>query len=204
MSKVQDNGRLTESVSVALPGDWAPPARFRKRVLPSVGLRGIRETIRYQRGFRCLHRMPRINARASGCALNARIHCAPYDFRLSTLDLRLSPRMSSIRRFEDVLGWQRARELAREIYRASASGAFAKDYALRDQIRRASVSVLSNISEGFERGSDREFAQFLNIAKGSVGEVRCQLYIALDQGYLPEAQFRDLSNKAAEISRQIF
>lgn len=109
--------------------------------------------------------------------------------------------MSSIRRFEDVLGWQRARELAREIYRASESGAFAKDFTLRDQIRRASVSVLSNIAEGFERGSDREFAQFLNIAKGSVGEVRCQLYVALDQGYLPEAQFKELTERLAEVGR---
>ncbi len=109
--------------------------------------------------------------------------------------------MSSIRRFEDVLGWQRARELAREIYRASASGAFAKDFTLRDQIRRASVSVLSNIAEGFERGSDREFAQFLNIAKGSVGEVRCQLYVALDQGYLSAEQFEELTERSAEVGR---
>ncbi len=109
--------------------------------------------------------------------------------------------MSELERFEDLIGWQRARDLTREVYRVSASGAFGKDYALRDQIRRATISVLSNVAEGFERGGDNEFVQFLAVAKGSAGEVRSQLYIALNQGYLSEGQFKELSQKAAEISR---
>lgn len=109
--------------------------------------------------------------------------------------------MSKLERFEDLIGWKRARELAREVYQASASGAFGRDYALRDQIRRATISVLSNIAEGFERGGDNEFVQFLAVAKGSAGEVRAQLYIALDQGYLSESQFKDLFQKTSEISR---
>ncbi len=90
-------------------------------------------------------------------------------------------------RFEDLLVWQRARELTRVIYELTQGGAFARDFGLRDQIRRAAVSVMSNIAEGFERGSDTEFGHFLSIAKGSCGEVRCQLYVASDQGYVDTA-----------------
>jgi four helix bundle protein len=75
------------------------------------------------------------------------------------------------------------------VYACSGAGAFAKDFALRDQIRRAAVSILSNIAEGFERGGSAEFSQFLAIAKGSAGEVEAQLYVALDQGYISREEF---------------
>jgi four helix bundle protein len=111
--------------------------------------------------------------------------------------------MAKIERFEDLASWQKARELNRLIYQLSRSGAMAKDFGLRDQIRRASVSVMSNIAEGFERGGDREFAQFLSNAKGSCGEVRCQLYVALDEEYLTETEFEDLYQRSLEVSRLI-
>ena len=90
--------------------------------------------------------------------------------------------MATIQRFEEIEAWQVARELTRSVYECSKSGSFAKDFALRDQIRRAAISVMSNIAEGFERGGNAEFIQFLSIAKGSAAEVETQLYVALDQG----------------------
>jgi four helix bundle protein len=111
--------------------------------------------------------------------------------------------MAKIERFEDLISWQKARELNRLVYKISANGTFAKDFGLRDQIRRASISIMSNIAEGFERGGDKEFAQFLSNAKGSCGEVRCQLYAALDEKYLSEAEFKQLSEQSLEISRLI-
>ena len=111
--------------------------------------------------------------------------------------------MAKIERFEDLTSWQKARELNRLVYDATRKGAFAKDFGLRDQIRRASVSVMSNLAEGFERGGDREFTQFLSNAKGSCGEVRCQLYAALDEKYLSEIEFRELYERSQEISRLI-
>ncbi len=111
--------------------------------------------------------------------------------------------MSSIGCFEDIDAWQKARELTREIYALSNEGLFARDFGLRDQIRRASVSIMSNIAEGFERGSNKEFIQFLYIAKGSAGEVRAQLYVALDQTYINQASFNLLNKNAAEISRML-
>jgi four helix bundle protein len=109
--------------------------------------------------------------------------------------------MAKINRFEEILGWQKARELTRQIYSISASAAFGKDWGLRDQIRRAAVSVLSNIAEGYERGGDKEFAHFLTVAKGSVGEIQSQLYVALDQQYLSKSQFEALHDQTLEISR---
>jgi len=111
--------------------------------------------------------------------------------------------MARIERFEDLTGWQKARELNRRVYDATRKEAFAKDYGLRDQIRRASVSVMSNLAEGFERGGNKEFIQFLSNAKGSCREVRCQLYAALDQKDLTETEFRELYERSREISRLI-
>jgi four helix bundle protein len=105
--------------------------------------------------------------------------------------------------FEDLKVWQKARELANLIYAATRRGEFARDDGLADQIRRAAVSVLSNIAEGFERGNYTEFIQFLYIAKGSCGEVRAQLSIARDQKYLPETEFRQYHALAVEISRML-
>ena len=90
--------------------------------------------------------------------------------------------MATIEQFEDITAWQKARALTSAIYTDSRTGSLAKDFALRDQLRRATVSIMSNIAEGFERDGNREFVQFLATAKGSCGEVRSQLYTALDQG----------------------
>lgn len=111
--------------------------------------------------------------------------------------------MATIRQFEDVVAWQKARELNREIYRVSSQGAFGKDFGLRNQIRRASVSITSNIAEGFERGGSKEFLQFLSHAKGSCGEVRSQLHLSKDLGYLSEDDWLPLHDSCLEISRLI-
>ena len=111
--------------------------------------------------------------------------------------------MNKIERFEDIIAWQRARVLTKEIYASTRIGPFAKDYGLKDQIQRASVSTMSNIAEGFERGGDREFIQFLSNSKGSCGEVKSQLYVALDQSYISNAGFGELYAKADEISRLV-
>ncbi|WP_167631303.1 four helix bundle protein [Mariprofundus ferrooxydans] len=111
--------------------------------------------------------------------------------------------MTSFERFEDIDAWKRARILTNEIYALTRQGEFSRDYGLTDQIRRAAVSVMSNLAEGFERNSGKEFARFLDIAKGSAGEIRCQLYIATDQGYLDMAQSGKLISEVSEISRMI-
>lgn len=108
-----------------------------------------------------------------------------------------------IARFEDIAAWQGARILAGEVYAATADGKFARDYGLRDQIQRASVSIMCNIAEGFERGSNKEFRQFLYVAKASAGEVRSLLYLALDLEYVDEATYQRLTGRATTISRQI-
>ena len=111
--------------------------------------------------------------------------------------------MSSFKSFEEIESWQKARELTREVYTVSNQGAFGKDFGLRDQIRRASVSTMSNIAEGFERDGSREFLQFLAVAKGSNGEVRAQLYVALDQDYIDRNTFETLSAISIEVGRLI-
>ena len=111
--------------------------------------------------------------------------------------------MAKITKFEDIESWKRARRFTNEIYKITGAGKFARDFGLRDQIRRAAVSVLSNIAEGFERGGDNEFLQFLSIAKASCGEARAQLYVALDQGYISAKDFDALSNSANEVSQLI-
>jgi four helix bundle protein len=111
--------------------------------------------------------------------------------------------MNKIERFEDIIAWQRARVLTKEIYASAKIGQFAKDYGLKDQIQRASVSAMANIAEGFERGGDREFIQFLSNSKGSCGEVKSHLYVALDQSYVSAATFDQLYAKADEVSRLV-
>ena len=111
--------------------------------------------------------------------------------------------MATFKTFEEIDAWQRSRKLTKQIYSLTSRAPFARDFGLKDQIRRAAVSIMSNIAEGFERSGTGEFIQFLAIAKGSAGEVRSQLYVALDQDYLAKDQFRILSDAALEVSRMI-
>lgn len=97
-----------------------------------------------------------------------------------------------IKNFEDLEIWQLARRLTQEIYTLGRTPKFAKDYALKDQMQRAAVSIMSNIAEGFERGGNQEFVQYLYVAKASCGEVRSQLYVALDQEYVDQRKTNDL------------
>ena len=109
--------------------------------------------------------------------------------------------MGKIKKFEELLSWKKARTLTKEVYDSTSTGEFARDFGLKDQLRRAAVSILSNIAEGFERGGDREFIQFLSIAKGSCGEVRAQLYVALDLEYISGSQFAALSKQVIDSSQ---
>lgn len=111
--------------------------------------------------------------------------------------------MAKIERFEDIDVWQKARELTRRIYTETNSGEFSRDFGLRDQIRRAAVSIMSNIAEGFERGGDKEFFQFISFAKGSSGEVRSHLYVALDAGYFSDETFSSLADTTTQINRML-
>jgi four helix bundle protein len=105
--------------------------------------------------------------------------------------------------FEDLLIWQKARALTKAVYEVTKRGEFARDFGLSQQIQRASVSIMSNIAEGFERGGRREFHQFLVVAKASCGELRSQLYIALDIDYLRKNEFDDLKSQADVLSKML-
>jgi len=111
--------------------------------------------------------------------------------------------MSKVERFEDLKVWQAARESVAAIYEISANSSFSRDYALRDQIRRAAVSVPSNIAEGFSRHSNKEFIQFLFFAKGSAAEVQSQLYTALDQEHISQEQFDKTYGQMDVVAKQI-
>jgi four helix bundle protein len=108
-----------------------------------------------------------------------------------------------VNNFEDLEIWKDARALTRGIYQLTKDSKFAKDFALRDQIRRAAVSIMSNIAEGFERGGNHEFIQFLYVAKASCGEVRSQLYVALDQSYVAPKDCNDASKSFRRLSIMI-
>ena len=107
------------------------------------------------------------------------------------------------KRFEDLRVWQLALDLGEDIYRVTRDGQFSRDFGLKDQIRRAAVSVLSNVAEGFERDGDKEFRQFLFVSKGSCGEVRAQLHLAWRLGYLDETRFRELHAKSMNATRML-
>jgi len=111
--------------------------------------------------------------------------------------------MATFKKFEEIECWQKARELTQRVYKASNKTLFAKDFGLKDHIRRASVSVMSNIAEGHDRSGRGEFIQFLANAKGSAAEVRCQLYVALDQSYITASEFQELSDLATETGRMV-
>ena len=112
--------------------------------------------------------------------------------------IEISNSMTAIERFEDIIAWQKARILTIEIYKLFRNS---KDFGFRDQIQRASVSIMNNITEGFERKGDKEFRNFLSIAKGSCGEVRSMVTLALDLGYINEQDFHTLSGLSLEISK---
>ncbi|MGI2909392.1 four helix bundle protein [Tolypothrix sp. VBCCA 56010] len=109
-----------------------------------------------------------------------------------------------IETFEDLKVWQKGIELVKQIYLVTKDGELSKDFGLRDQLRRASVSIPTNIAEGFERYSRKEYLNFLNFAKGSAGEVRSLLRVALEVGYLEQEVYAQLYSQAMELSRMLF
>lgn len=109
-----------------------------------------------------------------------------------------------VRTFEDLLVWQMSIALVKRVYVLTASGLFSKDFGMRDQIRRASVSIPTNIAEGFERSSRKEYLLFLNIAKGSAGEVRSLLRVAVEVGYMEERIYESLRDDVAKLSAYMF
>jgi four helix bundle protein len=111
--------------------------------------------------------------------------------------------MAKIERFEDIQAWQKARELNRQIYAVTGQGNFARDFTLKDQIRRAAISIMLNIAEGFARKTCKEFTRFLFIAHGSAAEVQAALYVALDQNYITAPEFNSLYHHTEEISKMI-
>lgn len=111
--------------------------------------------------------------------------------------------MAMFHTFEEINAWQTGRKLTRQIYQISRKDPFAKDFALRNQMRRAAISITSNIAEGFERDSHPAFLHFLSIAKGSVGEIRSQLYVALDEEYIDRNTFEKLHELSTSTIRQI-
>jgi four helix bundle protein len=111
--------------------------------------------------------------------------------------------MATFQKFTDIEAWQKARELTFEIYGVTKRAPFSRDFELRGQTRDASVSIMSNIAEGFDRSGTGEFIQFLSIAKGSAAEVVSQLYVALDQKYITKDEFDRLCSLTTEVGRKI-
>ncbi len=112
--------------------------------------------------------------------------------------------MAAFKTFEEINAWQNARILVKDVYAMTRCGDFSKDYGLRDQIQRAAVSICSNIAEGFERRGNKEFINFLWIAKGSAAEVCSQLYHARDLGYITEEKFKNMYDSAKQIGGMLF
>lgn len=109
--------------------------------------------------------------------------------------------MATFKRFEDIQAWQKSRRVTRKIYEATATDRFARDFGLRDQIQRASISIMANIAEGFGRHTDKDFANFLSMAHASVSEVQSHLYVALDLSYVSEELFTEVYGLLDEVSR---
>ena len=112
--------------------------------------------------------------------------------------------MAAFKTFEEINAWQNARVLVKDIYEVTRSGSFCKDYGLKDQIQRAAVSICSNIAEGFERRGNKEFVNFLWIAKGSAAEVCSQLHNARDLGYITDKEFKVMYDSAKQIGGMLF
>ncbi len=111
--------------------------------------------------------------------------------------------MPRVQKFEELEAWKKARSISQEVCMMTKVGAFSQDFGLRNQICRSAVSIMSNIAEGFERDGDKEFVNFLSIAKASAGETRSLLYVALDQKYVSQEQFETLAGRLTECSRII-
>ncbi|HEY5270427.1 MAG TPA: four helix bundle protein [Anaerolineales bacterium] len=111
--------------------------------------------------------------------------------------------MPGITRFEEIQAWQTGRELTNAVYKLTNQSEFSRDFGLRDQIRRAVVSVMSNVAEGFEIRTDVQFINYLGLARASTGEARAQLYIALDQGYICEEKFKETYALTEKCARQV-
>jgi len=109
--------------------------------------------------------------------------------------------MSTFKRFEEIQAWQKAREITKKIYSMSNKDDFSKDFSLRDQMKRASVSIMANIAEGHGRRTTTEFANFLNIARGSAIELQSHLYVALDLNYIEQTEFKEAYEMLDEVSR---
>lgn len=112
--------------------------------------------------------------------------------------------MSTFKKFEEIQAWQKARTLTKDIYLLSGSDEFGKDFDLRRQIRRSSMSIMANIAEGQGRRTDKDFANFLNMALGSVAETKSQMYLALDLRYVNESEFNGVYGRLDELGRMIF
>lgn len=111
--------------------------------------------------------------------------------------------MATLKSFTEIEAWRKARELSKEIFELTLNGTFSRDFALRDQINRATGSTMDNIAEGFERGSKNEFVNFLTYSKGSAGEVQSQLYRALDRKHISEIEFDKLRSETEDIGRMV-
>jgi len=109
--------------------------------------------------------------------------------------------MSKFSKFEEIIAWQKARDITLQIYRATSNGHFSKDYGLRDQIRRASVSIMVNIAEGHGRRTNAEFANFLNLARGSAAEVQSHLHVAVGLSYVSQDEFKQIYQQLNEVSK---
>jgi four helix bundle protein len=111
--------------------------------------------------------------------------------------------MATAKSFEELDVWKNGKKFTVLIYKVTNSKTFSSDFSLRDQLRRASVSIISNIAEGFERNGNKEFIRFLKIAKGSAGEIRAQLYIAFELDYISNSEFKELYEEINLISKQL-
>jgi four helix bundle protein len=129
-----------------------------------------------------------------------------YASRFTSYALRVEDgeeKVSTFKCIEEIEAWQKARTLVQEIYQISNQTEFSRDFALKNQIRKAAISIMSNIAEGFERSGNKEFVQFLSIAKGSIGEVRSQLFVAMDQEYISQPIFEKMNRMLMETGRMI-
>ncbi len=111
--------------------------------------------------------------------------------------------MTTYKSFEDLPVWKNAKKLALLVYKITSDGNLSRDYGLKSQLQRSVISVSSNIAEGFDRGSKLEFIQFLYVARGSCAELRSQLFIAKDLGYIKSDEFKNLCDSAVNVSKQI-